>query len=113
MTMNKEYMNIDFEKVMQSDEENINQELKSLKQYFDKQWFSQTGNLIYKKHKVKKSSLEGKRLLVAECLYHLQVKFNTIVDKGVYKYEGRVDAYTGEGTEGVEGEVVKDTEGSI
>jgi len=97
--MNKEYMNIDFEKVMQSDLFNLNEELKSLKLYFDKQWFAQTGNLIYKKYGVKRSSLEGKRLLVAECLYHLQTKFNKIVDKGVYKYEGRVDAYTGEGEE--------------
>jgi hypothetical protein len=92
MTMNKEYMNIDFEKVMQSDEKSINEELKSLKQYFDKSWFNQTAQLIFLKYKVKKSSLEGKRLLVAECLYHLQTKFNNIVDKGVFKYEGRVDS---------------------
>lgn len=94
--MNKEYMNVDFDKVMQSTEPEINSELKSLKRCFDNGWFSQTANMIYLKHGHKKNSLEGKRLLVAECLYHLQTKFNQIVDKGVFKYEGRIDKYAGD-----------------
>lgn len=108
--INKEYMNVDFEKVMQSTEQELNSELKSLKRCFDSGWFCQTANLIYLKHGAKKNSLEGKRLLVSECLYHLQNKFNQIVDKGVFKYEGRVDSYTGKGTER---EMVEDTKESI
>jgi hypothetical protein len=89
--MNKEYMKIDYDKIMASTEQEIDAELKELKRNFDKNWFTQTSNLLYLKHGVKKKSLESKRFLVAECLYHLQTKYNKIVDKGVYKYEGRVD----------------------
>lgn len=105
MTMNKEYMNIDFEKVMNSNEKDLNEELKALKLYFENQWFKQTAQLIFLKHGVKKSSLQGKRLLVAECLYHIQNKFNKIVDKGVFKYEGRVDVQQWDNEKPVENEV--------
>lgn len=104
--MNKEYMNVDFDKVMQSTEPEINQELKSLKRCFDNVWFKQTAQLIFLKHGVKKSSLEGKRLLVAECLYHIQNKFNQIVDKGVFKYEGRINPEQRDNGKPVESEAV-------
>lgn len=65
-------MIFDFDKVMQLEEADVNEKLKWLRDRLDRKWFDQVAEQIYKTTKFKKCSLQNKRLVVAECLWHAQ-----------------------------------------